>query len=42
MDCLKVALSTAPALRLLDYSEGAGEIIVIVDASSIGFGVALT
>ncbi|KYG39877.1 hypothetical protein M433DRAFT_9715 [Acidomyces richmondensis BFW] len=42
MDSLKVALTTAPALRPLDYSEGAGEIIVIVNASSTSFGVALT
>jgi hypothetical protein len=41
MDGLKVALTTAPALRPLDYSENAGEIIVMVDASGTGFGVVL-
>jgi len=36
MDFLKVALTLAPALVKLDYSEGAGEIILAVNASLIG------
>jgi len=36
MDFLKVALTSAPALVKLDYSEGVGEIILAVNASLIG------
>ena len=36
MDLLKLALTTLPALVSLDYSEGAGDIILVVDASLEG------
>ena len=38
MEKLKLALTTAPALMPLDYSEGAGEIVVGPDASLNGWG----
>lgn len=38
MDLLKLALTTPPALVILDYSEGAGDIILTVDASLEGWG----
>ena len=41
MDILKEALTSAPALRTLNYSEGAGEIILAVDASLQGWGAVL-
>jgi hypothetical protein len=41
MDTLKEALTSAPALRTLNYSEGAGEIILAVDASLQGWGAVL-
>ena len=41
MTHLKTALTQAPALRGLDYSEGAGEIILAVDASLQGWGAIL-
>jgi len=40
MDKLKIALTTAPALIPIDYESGR-EIIVMVDASGKGFGIAL-
>jgi hypothetical protein len=36
MDELKIALITVPALIKLDYSEGAREIILAIDASLTG------
>ena len=33
MDLLKLALTTPSALVFLDYTEGAGDIILIVDKS---------
>ena len=36
MDLLKLALTTLLALVSLDYTEGAGDIILAVDASSEG------
>ena len=41
MDTLKLALTTAPALCSLDYSEGAGLIILGVDSSGNGWGAVL-
>lgn len=41
MDRLKEALTTAPALRALDYDPEAGEIILAVDASCEGWGAVL-
>jgi len=38
METLKLALTTAPALKSIDYEKGAGEIIVGVDASGGGWG----
>ena len=38
MEILKLALTTAPALKTIDYSEGAGMIICAVDASGEGWG----
>ncbi len=38
MDLLKLALTTLLALVSLDYTEGAGDIILAVDASSEGWG----
>lgn len=38
MDLLKLALRTPPALVLLDYTEGAGDITFAVDASLDGWG----
>ncbi len=38
MDLLKLTLTTPPALVSLDYSEGAGDIILAVDASLEGCG----
>ena len=41
MDKLKMALTAAPALITIDYSEGAGAIILAVDASLLGWGAVL-
>ena len=41
MDALKLALTSAPALVQLDYSEDAGPIILAVDASLTGWGAVL-
>ena len=41
MDQLKISLTTAPALVKIDYAEGAGEIILAVDASLTGWGAVL-
>jgi hypothetical protein len=41
MDILKEALTSAPALRTLKYSEGAGEVILAVDASLQGWAAVL-
>ena len=41
MDKLKLALTTSPALRSLDYSIGAGLIILGVDSSGKGWGAVL-
>ena len=38
MDLIKLALTTPPALVSLDYTEGAGDIILAVDASLEGWG----
>jgi len=38
METLKLALTTAPALKSIDYTDGAGEIICGVDASGDGWG----
>ena len=38
---LKTAITIAPALIQINYSPGAGEIILIVDLSSAGWGVTL-
>ena len=38
MDLLKLALTSPPALVSLDYTEGAGDIILAVDASLDGWG----
>ena len=38
MKTLKLALTTAPALKTIDYTEGAGEVICAVDASGEGWG----
>jgi hypothetical protein len=41
MDALKMALTQTPALVKIDYSEGAGEIILAADASLQGWGSVL-
>jgi hypothetical protein len=41
MDTPKTALTQAPALIQLDYSEGAGDIILTPDASLKGWGAVL-
>src|SRR5262249_5817826 len=41
MDTLKNRLTTAPALKTLDYSPKAGQIILAVDASLDGWGAIL-
>ena len=41
MDTLKLALIQAPVLTKIDYSEGAGEIILTTDASLSGWGSVL-
>ena len=41
MDTLKMALTQAPALVKIDYSEGAGDIILAADASQSGWGANL-
>ena len=41
MDALKKALTEAPALVKIDYSEGTGAIILRVDASLRGWGMHL-
>lgn len=41
MDQLKLALTSAPALIALDYTPGAGTIILAVDASLYGWGAVL-
>ena len=41
METLKAALTTAPALRSIDYADNAGEIILAVDASLRGWGAVL-
>jgi len=41
MDTLKVALTSAPALTKIVYTDGAGEIILAVDASLKGWGAVL-
>jgi RNase H-like domain found in reverse transcriptase len=41
MDTLKAALTQAPALVKIDYSEGAGEVILVADASLDGWGSVL-
>ena len=41
MERLKEALTNAPALSTIDYSEEAGEIILAVDASGEGWGAIL-
>lgn len=41
MDTLKIALTSAPALITIVYLDGAGDIIVAVDASGRGYGAAL-
>ena len=41
MDKLKMALTTAPAMKTLNYSEKAGEIVLAVDASLQGWGAVL-
>jgi len=41
MDALKAALTQAPALVKIDYSEGAGEVILAADASLDGWGSVL-
>jgi hypothetical protein len=41
MERLKTALTEAPALAKIDYSEGAGDIILTVDASLTGWGAVL-
>jgi len=38
METLKTTLTTAPALRSIEYEEGRGEIICAVDASGEGWG----
>ena len=38
---LKHVLYEAPALAIIEYGEDVGEIIVIVNASRIGFGIVL-
>ena len=38
---LKKALTSPPALVAIDYSEGAGEIILAVDSSGKGWGAVL-
>ena len=42
MDTLKLALTTAPALKPLDYSSLAGEIILAVNSSLKGWGATLS
>src|SRR5258708_37375619 len=42
INTLKVAITTAPALITLDYSLGAGEIILAVDSSLKGWGATLS
>ena len=41
MDALRAALTQAPALVKIDYSEGAGEVILAADASLDGWGSVL-
>ena len=41
MTALKNALTSAKAMRTLDYSAGAGEITLAVDASGEGWGAIL-
>ncbi len=41
MVTLKTAITTAPALIQIDYSPGAGEIILMVDSSGAGWGATL-
>jgi hypothetical protein len=41
MDQLKLCLTNPPAIQPLDYSEGAGEIILASDASLVGWGSVL-
>ena len=41
MDLLKIALTSPPALKTIDYSELAGLIILAVDASLKGWGAVL-
>ena len=41
MHDLKHALCEAPALAVIEYGEDVGEIIVIVNASRIGFRIIL-
>lgn len=41
MDLFKLALTTPPTLVSLDYSEGAGDIILTLDASLEGWGEVL-
>ena len=38
MKILKLALTTAPALKSVDYSEGAGEIICAINANNKDWG----
>ena len=38
MDAVKTALSSPPALKIIDYSPNAGEVILGVDASLDGYG----
>ena len=38
MEILKLALTTAPALKIIDYFEGVGIIIYTIDASGEGWG----
>ena len=41
LEGLKAALTEAPALAKINYSEGAGDIILTVDASITGWGAVL-
>lgn len=41
MDSLKLALTTAPALVQINYEEGAGKVVLAVDASLTGWGAVL-
>ena len=38
IETLKIALTSAPALLPLDYTDGVSAIILAVNASSIGWG----